>query len=435
VRELGVTRVVITIAQISRPDILRLIELCQRIPVNVRIIPGLSEILEGRVKVTRIRDVKVEDLLGRSPVYLDETEVRNFIDGKTVMVTGAGGSIGSELARQICRLRPAQLLLVERAEFALFDIDQELNRTLRAFHDLPVVPLVADVGDRGRMDALLSEYRPQVIFHAAAHKHVPMMEANVGEAVKNNTLATALLADLAGQHEVEAFILISTDKAVRPTSVMGASKRLAELAIQAAAQRHETRYLAVRFGNVIGSAGSVIPVFRDQIARGGPVTVTHPEMKRYFMTIPEAAMLVLQAGAMGNGGEIFVLEMGEQVRVLDLAVAMIKMSGLKPYEEMEIVFTGLRPGEKLYEELELAGEEFGKTRHPKVFIGNIATVPGEVVREGLERLEQLAREHEYDRIRAFMSELIPEARLEGVRRRRVSGSAPGRTGGTGPHAA
>jgi FlaA1/EpsC-like NDP-sugar epimerase len=435
VRELGITRVVITIAQISRPDILRLIELCQKIPVNVRIIPGLSEILEGRVKVTRIRDVKVEDLLGRSPVYLDETGVRNFIDGKTVMVTGAGGSIGSEMARQICRLRPAQLLLVERAEFALFDIDQELNRTLRAFHDLPVVPLVADVGDRGRMDALLSEYRPQVIFHAAAHKHVPMMEANVGEAVKNNTLATALLADLAGQHEVEAFILISTDKAVRPTSVMGASKRLAELAIQAAAQRHETRYLAVRFGNVIGSAGSVIPVFRDQIAQGGPVTVTHPEMKRYFMTIPEAAMLVLQAGAMGNGGEILVLEMGEQVRVLDLAVAMIKMSGLKPYEEMEIVFTGLRPGEKLFEELELAGEEFEKTRHPKVFIGNIAPLPDDVVREGLDRLEQLARDSDSDGIRKLMSELIPEARLEGVRRRRVSGSAPGRTGGAGPHAA
>ncbi len=435
VKELGIAQVVITIAQISRPDTLRLIELCQKIPVNVRIIPGLSEILEGRVKVTRIRDVKVEDLLGRSPVYLDESEVRSFIDGKTVMVTGAGGSIGSELARQISRLRPAQLLLVERAEFALFDVEQELIRSMRAFHELPVVPLVADVGDRQRMNAILSEYRPHVIFHAAAHKHVPMMEANVGEAIKNNTLATGLLADLAGQHEAEAFILISTDKAVRPTSVMGASKRLAELALQAAAQRHETRYVAVRFGNVIGSAGSVIPAFRDQIARGGPVAVTHPDMKRFFMTIPESAMLVLQAGAMGKGGEIFVLEMGEQVRVLDLAVAMIKMSGLKPYQEMEVVFTGLRPGEKLFEELELAGEEFVKTRHPKVFIGNIAPLPHETVRAGLLRLEQLARDGDSDGIRAFLSELVPEARLEGVRRRKVSGSAPGRTGGGGPHAA
>jgi FlaA1/EpsC-like NDP-sugar epimerase len=436
VRSLGIEQVVITISKIGRAEILRLIEICQRVPVKVRIIPGFSEILEGRVKVSRIRDVKVEDLLGRSPIELDRELVNEFLDGKTVMVTGAGGSIGSELARQVARFRPARILLVERAEFALFDIEQDLLRSLRAFRDTPVVALVADVGDEIRMRSLFAEYRPHVVFHAAAHKHVPMMEANPCEAVKNNILATRRVATIAGEFGAQAFVLVSTDKAVRPTSVMGASKRVAELAVQDLSSRFTTRYVAVRFGNVIGSAGSVIPSFREQILQGGPVTVTHSEMRRYFMTIPEAAQLVLQAGSMGQGGEIFVLEMGEQVRILDLAEAMITLSGLKPYEEMGIVFTGLRPGEKLFEELELDGEDMKRTLHPKILIGNIEPYPSERVVRALAQFEELARAGTPREIRRALAALLPESRLEALKSgERAPLSGAGAQEGAGPHAA
>jgi FlaA1/EpsC-like NDP-sugar epimerase len=437
VRTLGIQQVVITIAQIGRPEILRLIDLCQKVPVKVRIIPGFSEILEGRVKVSRIRDVNIEDLLGRSPVELERETVNEFLDGKTVMVTGAGGSIGSELARQVGRFRPARILLVERAEFALFDIEQELTRSLRSFRDTPVEALVADVGDEVRMRAIFAEYRPQVVLHAAAHKHVPMMESNASEAVKNNILATRLLATIAGDSGAQAFVMISTDKAVRPTSVMGASKRVAEIAVQDLSSLYTTRFVAVRFGNVIGSAGSVIPVFREQIRQGGPVTVTHPEMRRYFMTIPEAAQLVLQAGAMGTGGEIFVLEMGEQARILDLAETMIKLSGLKPYEEMPIDFTGLRPGEKLYEELEYEGEALSRTGHPKILIGNLAPYPREQVAEALKTFGQLARVGTPDDIRMALAGFLPEARLTlpAPETEDDELSAAGTREGAGPHAA
>ncbi len=412
VKELGIEQVVITIAQISRQEILHLIGLCRKIQVSIRIIPGLYDVLQGKVQVTRIRNVQIEDLLGREPIYLDEEQLGSFLAGKRVMVTGAGGSIGSELARQVARFQPAKLLLVERAEFALFEIDGELRRT-RA--EIEIVPLVADVCDEARMRAVLGEQRPQVIFHAAAHKHVPMMEANPGEAIKNNILATRLLGELAGEHGVEAFVMISTDKAVRPTSIMGATKRVAELAIQDLAGRYSTRYEAVRFGNVIGSAGSVVPIFREQIRRGGPVTVTHPEMRRYFMTIPEAAQLVLQAGAMGEGGEIFILDMGEPMRILDLAEEMITLTGLRPYVDMDIVFTGLRPGEKLFEELELSGEQIAKTRHPKIFNGKLNAYPPEDVARALRFLEELGREGDGTAIRRFLNTLLPEANL-GVRR-------------------
>ncbi len=412
VKEMGILQVVITIARVTRRDILRIIDICHKIPVKLRIIPGLYEILQGKVQVTRIRNVQVEDLLGREPVYLDEQQVGQFLAGKTVMVTGAGGSIGSELARQVARFHPSSLLLVERAEFALFEIEQQLRRN---WPDLLIVPVVADVGEEVRVRAILSEYQPRVILHAAAHKHVPMMEANPAEAIKNNVLATRLLGEIAGEFGVESFVLISTDKAVRPTSVMGASKRVAELVVQDQARRFPTRFVAVRFGNVIGSAGSVVPIFREQIQRGGPVTVTHPDMRRYFMTIPEAAQLVLQAGAMGEGGEIFILDMGEPVRILDLAVAMITLTGLKPFEDMDIVFTGLRPGEKLYEELELFGEDIAKTRHPKIFIGKLAAYSSEEVERALRRLAELARDGQRDAIRAYLNSLLPEAKL-GVRR-------------------
>ncbi|MGH9364782.1 MAG: polysaccharide biosynthesis protein, partial [Thermoanaerobaculia bacterium] len=413
VKQMGIQQVVITIARITRMDILRIIDICHRIPVKLRIIPGLYEILQGKVHVTRIRNVQIGDLLGREPVSLNEKQVGQFLAGKTVMVTGAGGSVGSELARQVARFHPSRLLLVERAEFALFDIDQELRRT---FPGLEIVPAVADVGEETRIRSVFSAYLPQVVLHAAAHKHVPMMESNPAEAIKNNVLATRLLGETAGEFGAEAFVLISTDKAVHPTSVMGASKRVAELVVQDLQRRFTTRYVAVRFGNVIGSAGSVVPTFREQIQRGGPVTVTHPDMRRYFMTIPESAQLVLQAGAMGEGGEIFILDMGEPVRILDLALAMITLTGLKPFEDMDIVFTGLRPGEKLYEELELLGEEIAKTRHPKIFVGKLGAYTSEEVERALARLTELAHDDgQGDEIRFFLNSFLPEARL-GVRR-------------------
>jgi len=412
VKELGISQVVITIAQISRQEILHLIGLCRKIQVSIRIIPGLYDVLQGKVRVTRIRNVQIEDLLGREPVYLDEAQIGQFLAGKRVMVTGAGGSIGAELARQVARFQPGKILLVERAEFALFDIDVDLRRTRP---EAEIVPLVADVCDEARMRAVLAQHAPQVIFHAAAHKHVPMMESNPGEAIKNNILASRLLAELAGEHGVEAFVMISTDKAVRPTSIMGATKRVAELSILDLARKYQTRYEAVRFGNVIGSAGSVVPIFREQIRRGGPVTVTHPEMRRYFMTIPEAAQLVLQAGAMGEGGEIFILDMGEPVRILDLAEEMITLTGLRPYVDMDIVFTGLRPGEKLFEELELSGEQIAKTRHPKIFIGRLNAYPPEEIDRALRFLAELARDGDGTAVRKFLNSLLPEANL-GVRR-------------------
>ncbi|MFN2386447.1 MAG: polysaccharide biosynthesis protein, partial [Thermoanaerobaculia bacterium] len=307
VQELQIKQVVVTIARISRQDILRIIDICHKIPVKLRVMPGLYEILQGKVEVTRIRSVHIEDLLGREPVYLDEAQVGRFLAGRALMVTGAGGSIGSELARQVARFSPSKLLLVERAEFALFEIDQELRH---AHPHLEIVPLPADVGEEMRIRSIFMTHRPQVVLHAAAHKHLPMMESHPGEAIENNVLATHLLGQLAGEYGAETFVLISTDKAVRPTSVMGASKRVAELVTQHLGRLYPTRYVAVRFGNVIGSAGSVVPIFREQIRRGGPVTVTHPDMRRYFMTIPEASQLVLQAGAMGEGGEIFILDMG-----------------------------------------------------------------------------------------------------------------------------
>lgn len=409
IQELEIDHVVITIAQASRQEIQRIVKICERIPIKMRIIPGLYEILEGRVEVSRIRDVQIEDLLGREPVQLDEESIRSFLSGKTVMVTGGGGSIGSELARQIARYQPSCLLLVEQSEFALFNINRELQEK---WPDLFIIPLIADVGDEGRMRCIFGNYRPQVVLHAAAHKHVPMVEANPAEAVKNNVLATHSVGRLAGEYEVETFVLISTDKAVRPTSVMGASKRVAELVIQDLERRFATRYVAVRFGNVIGSSGSVIPIFREQIRKGGPITVTHPDMMRYFMTIPEAAQLVLQAGAIGEGGEVFILDMGEPVNIFNLAKDTITLSGLKPFKDINIVFTGIQPGEKLFEELEMTDENITKTRHPKIFIGKIAAYPEERVRQTLEQLSVLTKNGGAQDLRRFLNNLLPEAQLE-----------------------
>jgi FlaA1/EpsC-like NDP-sugar epimerase len=360
------------------------------------------------VEISRIRDVQIEDLLGREPVELDTESIRKELAGKTVMVTGAGGSIGSELARQVKRFAPKTLVLVERAEFALFHIDRELGTAESA---VTIVPLVADVGDESRMRSIFKQYCPQVVIHAAAHKHVPLMETHTTEAVKNNVLNTRLLAEMAGEFDAETFVLVSTDKAVRPTSIMGASKRAAELMIQDLHRVYSTRYVAVRFGNVIGSAGSVIPIFREQIRSGGPITITDKRMKRYFMTIPEAAQLVLQASVLGQGGEVFILHMGEPVKILDLAETLITLSGLKPHEDIQIIETGMRSGEKLYEELSFESEEAIPTAHRKIFINKLAIAEPETVRIALKVLGRLVGDRNEDELRRFLSDLIPEALL------------------------
>ena len=411
VKHLAIDEVVITIVRAPRKDIRRIVGVCEEIPIRVRIMPGIWEILQGDVEVSSIRDVQIEDLLGRDPVKLDEDELRRFLVGSVVMVTGAGGSIGSELARQVARLGPRQLLLVERAEFALFDVDREIRRR---WPDSRPVAIVADVGDEARMRRIFENHRPQIILHAAAHKHVPLMETNASEAIRNNVLGTARLGKFAGEYGVDVFVMISTDKAVRPTSVMGASKRVAELVVQDLDRRYRTRFVAVRFGNVLGSAGSVIPIFREQIRNGGPVTITHQDMVRFFMTIPEASQLVLQAAAMGKGGEIFVLDMGEPVRIVDLAHEMIRLSGLKPGEDIDVVFTGVRPGEKLYEEMGTDEENVAPTGRPKILIGKIPPSPPDVVERALAKLHRLAEDGSEDAIRCFLTELVPDARLGGA---------------------
>ena len=421
--EHAVDHVVITIAEADAATIRGLVEICERARLRVRIIPGLFELLQGSVSISRFRDVQIEDLLGRETVRLDEDALRRFLTGKSVLVTGAGGSIGTELCRQVARFNPLRLLLVDRAEGPLFEIDRELRQL---WPHLDLAPLIADVGDADRMTEILTSWRPHVVVHAAAHKHVPMMEENPGEAVKNNALATESLARLCGEAGCEAFVLISTDKAVAPTSIMGASKRVAELVTQAMHQHFPaTRYIAVRFGNVLGSTGSVVPIFRQQIEQGGPVTVTHPEARRYFMTIAEAAQLVLEAGAIGSGGEIMILDMGRAVKIETLARDMITLSGFRPYEEIPIVFTGLRPGEKMHEDLELSGEEIDRTRHPKIFVGRLNGIPAAELRSALDELSRVAASGNSETIRQVLDDLLPEARLE----RRARPATPSATRG------
>lgn len=408
VDELNIEQVVIAIDQAQGKDIRRILNICREIPVRARIVPSLHEIIHGRVQVSRIRDVQIEDLLGREPVHLDDKNLHDFLTGKTVMVTGAGGSIGSELVRQITEFRPKLLLLVERTEFVLFQIERELAKN---FDELKFVPLLADIGDERRMREIFAEYAPEVVFHAAAHKHVPLMETNPTEAIKNNIFATKLIGELAGEANVKDFVLISTDKAVNPTSVMGASKRIAEIVLQCLNQKYATNYMAVRFGNVLGSAGSVVPIFSEQIRKGEAITVTHKDMTRYFMTIPEASQLVLQAGALGEGGEIFILNMGEPIKILDLAEDMIRLSGLQPYEDIDIIFSGIRQGEKLFEELEITGENLLKTRHPKIFIGKIAAYESAEVADILSNFRQAVEENDAAKIRALFNHFLPEASI------------------------
>lgn len=417
VEEMDVDEVVIAIDQVSGKVIRRILELCGNIPIKTQIVPSLNEIAQGSVSVNRVRDVEIEDLLGRAPVKLEDDNLHEFLTGKTVMVTGAGGSIGSELVRQIIRYSPKKLLLVERAEYALFQIEREM---VKRFPLVAHTPLLADVGDRPRMREIFEKHQPEVIFHAAAHKHVPLMEANPLEAVKNNILATRGIGELAGEFGVSDMVLISTDKAVNPTSIMGASKRAAEIVVQELNQRFETNFTSVRFGNVLGSAGSVVPIFREQIRLGEPITVTDAEMTRYFMTIPEASQLVLQAGAIGTGGEIFVLDMGEPVKILDLAEDMIRLSGLTPYEDIEINITGMRPGEKLFEELEITGEDLVKTKHPKIFIGKIARYSTAQVERMIAAFQDVVDQNDPARLRDTFVEFVPEVIFGNVAKNETS---------------
>lgn len=405
--KLALDEVIIAMPGAPARRIGEVVRLLQEVHLKFETVPSLDQLATGKVKVSQLRPVEIQDLLQREPIQLDDEHIHQQIRGRTVMVTGAGGSIGSELCRQIMERNPRSLLLVDQSEVQLFPIEQEM---IEQGYRGQAVPLIADVLDEARMRYLFERFKPELVFHAAAHKHVPMMESQPGEALKNNTFATARLAQLAREYRTQRFVLISTDKAINPTSVMGASKRLAEIYLQAlaASQADGTKFMAVRFGNVLGSSGSVIPVFTKQIALGGPVTVTHPEVTRYFMTIPEAVGLVLQAAFMGQGGEIFVLDMGRPVKIVDLARQLIELSGLKPDEDIEIRFTGLRPGEKLFEELSHHQENHAPTTHPKVMrLVSEARSLAEV-QAAFAALEKQIHHSERNQLKLRIKELVPE---------------------------
>lgn len=366
VKEKQIKEIIIAIANISDDNLNRILNKCEKTSVQIKIMPGVSEMLDGKFNISKIRDVDVRDLLGRKTVSLDTNGISNYIAGKIVMVTGGGGSIGSEILRQLVRFNPKKLIIFDIYENNAYDIQNELKRK---YDNIDLVTLIGSVRDRSRLKNVFNTYKPDVVFHAAAHKHVPLMEDSPGEAIKNNVVGTLNTAEIAGQAGASKFVLISTDKAVNPTNVMGASKRLCEMIIQSINKIYKTDYVAVRFGNVLGSNGSVVPLFKKQISEGGPVTLTHKNITRFFMTIPEAAQLVIQAGAFAKGGEIFVLDMGKPVKIYDLAVKLIKLSGFEPNKDIEIKITGLRPGEKLYEELLMNEEGLKETKHNKIFIG------------------------------------------------------------------
>ncbi len=397
-----VDEIFIAIPTASGRLIRELISQFQEMGVKFRRVPAIRDLVNGRVTVQHLRKIELEDLLGREPVRLDIQQIGQFLQGKVVLVTGAGGSIGSELCRQILKFQPGRLLMLDQAETGLFHLGMDLEKHgLRLQKDL----IVGDVTDRHRVREIFRLYRPEVVFHAAAHKHVPMMEMNKKEAVKNNVLGTKVLGEAALEFKVKKFVMISTDKAVNPTSIMGASKRVAELYLQSLQSRGMTKFITVRFGNVLGSEGSVVPVFKRQILAGGPVLVTHPDVQRYFMTISEAVQLVIQAGAMGEGGEIFVLDMGDPIRILDLAKNLITLSGYK-VEDIGIQFTGLRPGEKLFEELWVAEENIKPTAHEKIFVAN-GVYPQPSLHSQIDILLELLREGSEDDVVKVMQSIVP----------------------------
>jgi FlaA1/EpsC-like NDP-sugar epimerase len=424
VTEEAIDEVLIAMPSASGSQITKILERCHQAKTSCKTIPSLGDMVDGKGLATQIRDVAVEDLLGRTPARLEQDRISAKLTGNTVLVTGAAGSIGSELCRQIARFNPRALIGFEIAETALFHLDREMRQ---CFPKVPFFPEIGSIQSHQRLAEVLEQYRPSIVYHAAAYKHVPMMEAHVFEAVENNVFGTRNVALAAAQHAVDDFVMISSDKAVRPTNVMGATKRAAELLILELQNGGNGSFVSVRFGNVLGSNGSVIPIFKQQIAAGGPITVTHPEMRRYFMTIPEASQLVLQSSAMGRGGEIFVLDMGEPVRIIDLARNLLLLSGLRPDDDIKIEFTGVRPGEKLYEELNLLDEETLPTHHEKIkiFAGN--GLPRAGMESYLEALRDICDRRDLPGLILTLKDLIPDYNPSAhLLNRALSGSSVGR---------
>ncbi|OME65255.1 polysaccharide biosynthesis protein [Paenibacillus odorifer] len=403
VKEREIHEIIIAMPSVSRTEISEIINLAKKTGAKLKIIPALNDLIAGKISVKKLRDVSVEDLLGREPIIADLNSILGYVHHKTVLVTGAGGSIGSELCRQIAPFGPDKLMLLGHGENSIYMIEMELRKK---FPDLNIVTVIADVQDRSRMMDIFSSHKPHVVFHAAAHKHVPLMERNPSEAIKNNVFGTRNVADCADKYGAERFVMISSDKAVNPTSVMGATKRIAEMYVQSLHTTSSTKFSAVRFGNVLGSRGSVIPAFKEQIAAGGPVTVTHPEMVRYFMTIPEAVQLVIQSGSFAKGGEVFILDMGEPVKILTLAEDLITLSGYEPYRDIDIQFSGIREGEKLYEELLTDEENLGSTDHGRIFIGRPNVISLNQLELEFKRLDRVLAE-EPEVIREVINQIVP----------------------------
>jgi FlaA1/EpsC-like NDP-sugar epimerase len=406
-KEKMVETIIIAIPTLEGDDKKEFIEICKSTGCKIKIVPGVYEIINDRYLLNKVRDVDVEDLLGREAIKLDAEGISDYIENKVVLVTGGGGSIGSELCRQITRFKPKQLIILDIYENNAYDLQNELKYRNP---DLNLMVLIASVRDKKRLESIFSTYKPEVVFHAAAHKHVPLMENNPCEAIKNNVFGTLNLSECADKYGVKRFVMISTDKAVNPTNIMGASKRLCEMIVQAMDKVSKTEFVAVRFGNVLGSNGSVIPLFKKQIANGGPITLTHKEITRFFMTIPEASQLVLQAGAFAKGGEIFVLDMGKPVKIYDLAYDLIKLSGLVPGKDIKIEVTGLRPGEKLYEELLMDEEGLGETRHEKIFVGMPMVDSIVELRKKLDELRIVTERYKKEEIFYKVEEIVPTYR-------------------------
>jgi len=408
VEKYGIDEIIIAIPSANRSSLKPLIEICKETGCRIQILPGMYQIIKGDVNVSNLREVQIEDLLGRDPIEVNVDEIIGYVQNKTVLVTGGGGSIGSELCRQIAGHNPKRLIILDIYENNAYEIQQELKQSCP---ELDLVVLIGSVRNTLRVEEIFREYRPDIVYHAAAHKHVPLMEDSPNEAIKNNVFGTLKVAAAADRYGVGKFVMISTDKAVNPTNIMGASKRICEMVIQNMNRKSRTEYVAVRFGNVLGSNGSVVPLFKKQIEQGGPVTVTHPDIIRYFMTIPEAVSLVLQAGAYAKGGEIFVLDMGEPVKILDLARNMIKLSGYRVDEDIRIEFTGLRPGEKMYEELLMREEGLKETANRMIYIGKPIEYDDAVFEEQLERLREASVNEARD-IRALVREIVPSYQYE-----------------------
>ena len=406
--EHDIDEIMIAIPSASHSVVQEILDICSKTSCKLKVLPGLYQLVNGEVSVSKLRNVEIEDLLGREPVDTQVESIMGYVSGKVVLVTGGGGSIGSELCRQIARHEPKQLIIFDIYENNAYAIQQELKRN---YPELDLVVLIGSVRNTHRINGVFEQYRPQIVYHAAAHKHVPLMEDSPNEAIKNNVMGTWKTAQAADKYGVSRFVLISTDKAVNPTNIMGASKRLCEMVIQMMNDRSKTEFVAVRFGNVLGSNGSVIPLFKKQIEEGGPVTVTHPDIIRYFMTIPEAVSLVLQAGAQAKGGEIFVLDMGKPVKILDLALNLIRLSGLKPYEDIDIKFTGLRPGEKLYEELLMSEEGLQSTENKLIHIGKPIEFDEDLFVHQLEELNELSKMDSPD-IKKRVAEIVPTYHME-----------------------